>query len=247
MSNYIFTAEDIGKEFVDERGNFGVILQVIDCEDFCVKVLYEDGKIDVFTREGKQHGNVGPVFIELLDSEDEDYYDDNDGSECEFSDYLKDFDTSPKLPDELLHISETPVEGAIRLNEGKLRMDLVPVSLIKGVAEVFTEGAKKYDDRNWEKGFNYSVPYASLMRHLSSFWGGEDLDKESNLSHLKHAAANIAMLIEFIEKKPHLDDRPIDKNEPETLNSPQLTEQDLEDMAIEYYGQKTFKYEGSSL
>ena len=97
--------------------------------------------------------------------------------------------------------------GAVRNNGGKVRIELVPSSFIKATAEVFTWGALKYDDRNWERGFPYSVPYSSLMRHLLAWFDGEDLDPESGLNHLKHAACNLAMLIDFVEKGKGEDDR----------------------------------------
>ena len=100
------------------------------------------------------------------------------------------------------------VDGeAQRFNTGKLRMDLVPISSLNALARVLTYGAQKYDSDNWRRGFNYSVPYACLMRHLTAWQDGEDLDPESGLSHLDHAIANLAMLIEFERECPHLDDR----------------------------------------
>lgn len=117
--------------------------------------------------------------------------------------------------------------GGERKNEGKLRMDLVPVSSINALAEVLTFGAQKYSERNWERGMKYSVPYACLMRHITKWWKGEENDNESNLNHLKHALCNIAMLIEYEEKKPHsLDDRPgttlaVDKSGEVEINYPE--------------------------
>jgi hypothetical protein len=100
------------------------------------------------------------------------------------------------------------VDGnAQRFNGGKLRMDLVPVSSINALARVLTYGAEKYDADNWRRGFKYSTPYGCLMRHLTAWQDGEDIDPESGLSHLDHAIANIAMLIEFERECPHLDDR----------------------------------------
>jgi len=100
------------------------------------------------------------------------------------------------------------VDGkAQRFNHGKLRMDLVPVSAVNALARVLTYGANKYDSDNWRRGFNYSVPYACLIRHMMAWQDGEDIDPESGLSHLDHAIANIAMLIEFERECPHLDDR----------------------------------------
>lgn len=107
-----------------------------------------------------------------------------------------------------VHENTNEVDGnAQRFNHGKLRMDLVPVSAVNALARVLTYGAAKYDPNNWRRGFEYSVPYACLMRHMMAWQDGEDIDSESGLSHLDHAIANLAMLIEFERECPHLDDR----------------------------------------
>ena len=98
--------------------------------------------------------------------------------------------------------------GSIRLNEGKRRLDLIPVSAINALGDVLTYGLEKYEARNWEKGNDFSVPYASLLRHLTAWWDGEDTDIESSQSHLNHAIMNLAMLIEYEQKHKELDDRP---------------------------------------
>lgn len=102
----------------------------------------------------------------------------------------------------------TSSTGSLRYNNGKDPMHLVPVSAIRAMAKVLDYGTKKYDARNWEKGNDYSVPYSSLMRHLMSFWDGEDIDPESGLPHTYHILMNAAMLVEYSEKFDNLDDRP---------------------------------------
>lgn len=108
------------------------------------------------------------------------------------------------------HISST---GSLRYNKGKPPMDLVPPKAIRAMAEVLNYGMRKYSRRNWEKGANYSVPYASLMRHLLAFWEGEDRDPESNLPHTYHILMNAAMLVEYESMNKDFDDRPGAKNE----------------------------------
>lgn len=97
---------------------------------------------------------------------------------------------------------------AARYNEGKDPMHLVPPDAIRAMAKVLEVGAKKYALRNWELGASYSVPYASLMRHLLAFWDGEDLDPESGLPHVYHVLMNSAMLVRYFEEFKELDDRP---------------------------------------
>lgn len=98
--------------------------------------------------------------------------------------------------------------GGLRYNTGKLPMELIPPSLLIALAEVLKKGAEKYEPRNWERGMDYSKCYACLLRHLLAWWGGEDLDKESGLHHLKHVACNTAFLLEYLESYPKGDDRP---------------------------------------
>jgi predicted HAD superfamily Cof-like phosphohydrolase len=86
-------------------------------------------------------------------------------------------------------------DEATKHDSGKLRYDLVPVVAFLSDAEVFTYGAGKYGDRNWEKGLDYTRLFAAVMRHLLAWRGGEDIDPESGLHHLKHARANLAMIL----------------------------------------------------
>ncbi len=93
--------------------------------------------------------------------------------------------------------------------DDKLPMELIPPEVIIGYAEVMRMGAKKYAPRNWEKGLHFSRLYAAAFRHLLLWYGGENLDKESGLNHLKHCLWNIGALIHFIESGQNkLDDRP---------------------------------------
>ena len=96
---------------------------------------------------------------------------------------------------------------------GKLRMDLLAPEAIKGVAEVLTYGAAKYDDRNWEAGIRWGRVFAALMRHLWKWWGGEDFDEESGLHHLDHAACCLHFLQTYRHTKKSFDDRPYTKGE----------------------------------
>jgi hypothetical protein len=101
---------------------------------------------------------------------------------------------------------------AARHNDGKLPMDLVPTDAIKAMASVLKVGADKYALRNWEQGAYFSVPYASLMRHLLAFWEGEDYDKESGELHIAHILTNAAFLLRYYNEFPELDDRPKKKD-----------------------------------
>lgn len=98
--------------------------------------------------------------------------------------------------------------GSLRFNKGKAQIHQVPSSAITGMAEVLGYGETKYGKYNWAKGNDFSVPFDSAMRHMLKFWDGEDLDDESGFHHLKHALTNLAILLEYYEKHPNMDDRP---------------------------------------
>lgn len=111
----------------------------------------------------------------------------------------------------------------LRYNEGKLPYDLIPTEAEEGLARVLAHGAKKYSPRNWEKGMDWSIPYGALRRHLSAWWNGEELDKESGLSHLSHILCNTAFLIVYEQRGVGKDNRPVIKTiDPKNL--PKTTE-----------------------
>ena len=101
----------------------------------------------------------------------------------------------------------TELEG--RKNDtGKLRVDLLPVDALESVSEVLTFGAKKYADRNWEKGMSWSRVYGAGLRHLFAFWKGENSDPESGLPHLAHAMCCVMFLLSYYLRNTPGEDRP---------------------------------------
>lgn len=60
------------------------------------------------------------------------------------------------------------------------RFDLIPPGALRALAEHFGRGARKYDDNQWRKGYEWSKSYAALQRHLGDFWEGKDYDVCSN-------------------------------------------------------------------
>jgi hypothetical protein len=99
--------------------------------------------------------------------------------------------------------------GGTKYDSGKPRMDLLVPEADEATAKVFTFGAGKYGDYNWQKGINYSRLHAALRRHVSAWARGVDLDDESGLPHLAHARCCLDMLLYFHETgRIELDDRP---------------------------------------
>ena len=100
------------------------------------------------------------------------------------------------------------LKNGVRYDEGKPRMDLLPGDALVEIAKVLTHGANKYSPRNWEKGMDWHKLYAPIQRHLWKWWQGEELDKESGLHHLAHAACDVLMLQATVLRGVGTDDRP---------------------------------------
>jgi hypothetical protein len=99
------------------------------------------------------------------------------------------------------------------------RFDLVPAQPLWELAEHFGKGAKKYADRNWERGYKWSLSFTALLRHLWAWWMGEDFDNhksscDANCTthtgshHLTAVAWHAFALREFTLRHSDKDDRP---------------------------------------
>ena len=84
---------------------------------------------------------------------------------------------------------------------------LDPVALIE-LSRVAGMGADKYAPFNYLRGYNWSLSFDAMMRHALLFWSGEDLDPESGLPHMAHAAWMALSLVSFLDRRVGNDDRP---------------------------------------
>jgi hypothetical protein len=76
------------------------------------------------------------------------------------------------------------------IRDGKGRFDLLPPEALFALAKHFEQGARKYEDRNWEKGQDLGTYCDSGLRHLVSFMAGQ-VDED----HLVAAAWNLVAAI----------------------------------------------------
>ena len=104
--------------------------------------------------------------------------------------------------------SEEIVKEGRKNDTGKLRYDLIPPYPLERLVEVYTIGAKKYDDRNWEKGIKWGRLFAAMMRHAWAFWRGEERDPVDGQLHLASIAWTAFALMEYSITHKELDDRP---------------------------------------
>ena len=100
-------------------------------------------------------------------------------------------------------------EKALRYNKKKARFDLLPPEAIYALAEHYGKGAEKYAPRNWERGTDWNVPYASLMRHVIAWQSGEDHDPENGTHHMISAAWNALAIYTYYMREIGTDDRPM--------------------------------------
>ena len=103
---------------------------------------------------------------------------------------------------------ENKLEGR-KEDTKKLRYDLIPVYPLERVAEVYTIGAQKYGDRNWELGIKWGRIFGALLRHAFAWWSGEQFDKEDGQHHLASVVWAALTLMEYEKTHPELDDRSI--------------------------------------
>lgn len=110
--------------------------------------------------------------------------------------------------DETIHISETGGRKAGNLE----RYDLIPTEPLRLLAKHYGVGSLKYDDDNWQKGYDWRLSYAALQRHVNQFWAGEDIDAETGSPHLIAAAWHCFTLTWFMAHRPEFDTRTTTKS-----------------------------------
>lgn len=102
------------------------------------------------------------------------------------------------------------MDKALRYNVGKPKMSMLLEAgdALRGVTAVLEFGAEKYARSNFLKGLPYTEVVDSMLRHLTAFMQGEDIDPESKLHHAHHVACNALFLAQFVATHPQFDDRP---------------------------------------
>lgn len=116
------------------------------------------------------------------------------------------------------------MEKAKHFDTGKIGVDQIPPEMLLELGRIYSYGEKKYGRDNWKGGMDWSQVYGSAMRHILSFWDGQDLDlcddsndcagegaeycpKHSRLPHLAHAIWNITTLMYYQNHSVGTDNR----------------------------------------
>lgn len=97
----------------------------------------------------------------------------------------------------------------IRHDQGKARISTLPGRAIELVMQVGEFGAKKYGDHNYRGGMPITKFLDAAYRHafVEFLFKCNDIDTESGLPHLAHAAWNLLAAAEQMMVKLELDNR----------------------------------------
>ena len=104
--------------------------------------------------------------------------------------------TKPSNPKDALGIKKVP-------------FSTVPATVMAELGVAMLEGALKYGRHNYRViGVRASVYYDAEKRHMTDWWEGEDLDPDSQLSHVIKAIASLTVLRDAMISGNWVDDRP---------------------------------------
>jgi len=102
-----------------------------------------------------------------------------------------------------------------KYDQEKPATELLPPRALMSVAEVLAHGAQKYEAENWKKVDKIRRYYGAALRHLFAWAQREDLDPDSGLPHLSHAACCILFILELYQDgtMEGIDDRSLVEDE----------------------------------
>ena len=117
----------------------------------------------------------------------------------------------------------------IKYDSEKPKMNLLPPKAIVEISKVLTFGAAKYDAENWRKLDDLQNRYtAGALRHIFAHMDGEELDPETNLSHLAHAMCCLLFKLEIeLENAKSEEERPRETDSTEHTARDQSFESDI--------------------
>jgi hypothetical protein len=90
-------------------------------------------------------------------------------------------------------LEEVKDDDFMKHDSGKPRPELIPRGFVMEMGRVMAHGAKKYSEDNWQKCDDVRRYHGAALRHILAVIDGEDMDPDSALTHLGHAACSLAM------------------------------------------------------
>lgn len=86
---------------------------------------------------------------------------------------------------------------------------VMPPRVLAECGLAMMEGALKYAPYNWRRaGVRGSIYYDAALGHIMRWWEGEDIDRESSLSHITKAICSLIVLRDGMMEGNWVDDRP---------------------------------------
>lgn len=102
----------------------------------------------------------------------------------------------------LLQKMQQPPKHEAKLDNGKMRISIVPLQIVSDIAEVREYGIKKYNDPDNWKRVDIERYANALFRHFRAFLHDPaSVDDESGIEHYKHMACNMAFICELMKEK----------------------------------------------
>jgi hypothetical protein len=99
----------------------------------------------------------------------------------------------------------------------------IPCGPLFQIGGALLSGACKYGAHNWRVvGVRSDVYYDAMLRHVMQWWEGEEIDKESGMPHLAHAAACCVILLDAEAQNKLTDNRPPKGNNPSEAVADQI-------------------------
>ena len=106
-------------------------------------------------------------------------------------------------------MSKEKINPKAVLGRNKRQAQFTPIPVMNEVHEGMAEGARKYGPFNWrETEIQASDYYDSSIRHLSSWYDGEDIDPDSGINHISKTIAGLFVLRDAMLNGSMMDDRP---------------------------------------
>lgn len=91
----------------------------------------------------------------------------------------------------------------------KVPFSTISWPVIAELGNSMLEGGRKYGRHNYrEIGIRASVYFDACIRHLSSWWEGEEIDPDSGSNHVSKAIACLMVLRDCMITGKWVDDRP---------------------------------------
>lgn len=99
------------------------------------------------------------------------------------------------------------MKKAIKYDKDKAPIGLIPGEALVAAAHAFGFGRELYGQFNYKQGMEWMRIVDAAYRHITAFKDGESAAPDSGVSHLGHAIACLAMLVDYEVNGLGTDDR----------------------------------------